>query len=660
MFRVFNCLTVEHDWRLVVVAGLVCFTASYCTISLFHRACSSRGRASTTWVVIASLAAGFGIWATHFIAMLAYDPGIGIAYDVGLTALSLLAAVVVTCGGLCVATYVPTPWAAPLGGGIFGTGVASMHYLGMSALEIPGHISWAPGLVVASIVFGLLFGAAALGIAARRDRFFNTLVGAVLLTLAIVSHHFTAMGAVEITPDPTRGAGVLAIAPMVLAISIANAAIAVLGMCIVAAMMDRHLRRQSAQTVAALNNMPHGLCMFDAKKRLVICNDGYAETYRLPPELRKTGARHEDIIAHRILSGLLAGEKSEDAVEQKLAILGTLSTKDTSRRIDQLSDGRLICVTRRPLTGGGWVATHEDITERQAFERQRAHMASQESRRVSIDNAIATFRGQVEEVLGTVSDNTHAMKSTATALFDSSDQTTQRAKDALRESNEASAHVATVAASAEQLSRSIAEINKDLAETVEIVGNAVVRVEATNTEYSGLASAAQKIGDVVKLIQDVAGQTNLLALNATIEAARAGEAGRGFAVVAAEVKSLAVQTAKATEEITKQIAAMQASAGGAIGVADKIQDRMHEISMRTSDAAASVLQQNDATTEITRNATRAAHGTNAVVTVLSEVSDAAIGTRAAAETVLTASNSVDSSIGNLRTEIELFLNKVAV
>ncbi|HJS62593.1 MAG TPA: hypothetical protein VJ800_12655, partial [Pseudolabrys sp.] len=99
---------------------------------------------------------------------------------------------------------------------------------------------------------------------------------------------------------------------------------------------------------------------------------------------------------------------------------------------------------------------------------------------------------------------------------------------------------------------------------------------------------------------------------------------------------------------------------GAIGVADKIQDRMHEISMRASDAAASVLQQNDATTEITRNATKAAHGTNAVVTVLSEVSDAAIGTRAAAETVLTASNSVDSSIGNLRAEIELFLNKVAV
>jgi len=660
VFRVFNCLTVEHDWRLVVVAGLVCFVASYCTISLFHRACSSRGRTSTTWVVVASLAAGFGIWATHFIAMLAYDPGVGVAYDIGLTALSLFAAVVVTCGGLCIATYVPTRWAAPLGGGIFGTGVASMHYLGMWALEIPGHISWAPELVVASIVFGMLFGAAALEIAARRDLFLNTFVGAVLLTLAIVSHHFTAMGAVEIVPDPTRIASVLAIAPMVLATSIANAAIAVLGMCIVAAVMDRHLRRQSAQTVAALNNMPHGLCMFDAKKRLVICNDGYAEMYRLPPELRKTGARHEDIIAHRVLSGLLAGEKSDDAVEQKLAVLGALSTKDTSRRIDQLSDGRLICVTRRPLAGGGWVATHEDITERQEFERQRAHMASQESRRVSIDNAIAAFREHVEAVLGTVGNNTNAMKATATKLFDSSDRTTQRAEEALHESNDASENVATVAASAEQLARSIADINKDLAETVGIVGNAVTRVEATNHEYSGLASSAQKIGDVVKLIQEVAGQTNLLALNATIEAARAGEAGRGFAVVASEVKSLAVQTARATDEISNQIAAMQASASGAIGVADAIQDRMREISKRTAEAAASVLQQNDATTEITRNAAKAALGTNAVVTALSEVSNAATDTRAAAETVLTASNSVDSSIGSLRTEIELFLDKVAV
>ena len=205
-----------------------------------------------------------------------------------------------------------------------------MHYLGMWALELPGRITWSLELVLASIVLGMLFGAAALAIAARRDTLLNTTVAALFLTLAIVLHHFTAMGAVEIVPDPTRVSSILSIAPMGLALAIANAAFAVLGMSIVASLMERRLRDQSAQTTAALNNMPHGLCMFDSKKRLVLCNDGYAEMYRLPPNLKKAGAHHEAIIAHRVLSGLLAVEKKDGAVEQKIADLGSLSTRDTS------------------------------------------------------------------------------------------------------------------------------------------------------------------------------------------------------------------------------------------------------------------------------------------------------------------------------------------
>ena len=312
------------------------------------------------------------------------------------------------------------------------------------------------------------------------------------------------------------------------------------------------------------------------------------------------------------------------------------------------------------MAGGGWVAVHEDITERERLEKQRDHLASQEARRVSNDTAISFFRGRVEEVLGTVSNNTNAMKLTATALFGSSDQTTQRAEEALRESNEAQDNVEMVTASAELLSASIAEVNQKLSQATQMVDNAVSEAEAANNKYAGLAEAAQKIGDVVKMIHNVAGQTNLLALNATIEAARAGEAGRGFAVVASEVKLLAVQTAKATDEITKHIAAVQNLTSGAIEAIYNIQKRMRHIESCTSDATDLILHQNAATIEITANAEKASSGTSSFVAVLNEVSIAAIGTRAAAETVLTASNSVDTSVGNLRAEIESFLDKVAL
>ena len=142
MFRVFNCLASEHDWRLVIVAGIVCFLASLTAISLFNRARATTGRARAAWIVSAGAATGCGIWATHFIAMLAYDPGVSIAYNIGLTALSLVAAALVTAGGLAVAVYLPERWSAPLGGAVVGGGIAGMHYTGMWAVELPGRVTW--------------------------------------------------------------------------------------------------------------------------------------------------------------------------------------------------------------------------------------------------------------------------------------------------------------------------------------------------------------------------------------------------------------------------------------------------------------------------------------------------------------------------------------
>src|SRR3954468_4453527 len=165
MFRVLTCLATEHDWRLVVVAGLVCFLASLTAISLFNRARATAGRARAIWILAAGAAAGCGIWATHFVAMLAYEPGIAIAYNIGLTALSLAAAAGVTAIGLAIPAYSTNRSAAPVGGGIVGAGVACMHYTGMWALELPGHVTWSFGLVLASIALGMLLGIFAMAVA---------------------------------------------------------------------------------------------------------------------------------------------------------------------------------------------------------------------------------------------------------------------------------------------------------------------------------------------------------------------------------------------------------------------------------------------------------------------------------------------------------------
>jgi methyl-accepting chemotaxis protein len=219
--------------------------------------------------------------------------------------------------------------------------------------------------------------------------------------------------------------------------------------------------------------------------------------------------------------------------------------------------------------------------------------------------------------------------------------------------------VETAATAAAELSVSIKEISRQLGQANQVVRAAAEDATATNQDISGLAHVAQKIGDVVKLIQDIAGQTNLLALNATIEAARAGEAGRGFAVVASEVKSLAVQTAKATEEITHEILSVQNSSSKAVSAIREITRRMQDISTYTGAVAVSVEQQELATGEISHNVASAANGAKSIVAALDEVAGGVTQTRGSAQTVLAASEEVENATAKLRSEVEAFLRTVA-
>jgi len=193
-----------------------------------------------------------------------------------------------------------------------------------------------------------------------------------------------------------------------------------------------------------------------------------------------------------------------------------------------------------------------------------------------------------------------------------------------------------------------------------VVGSAATEAQSTNSDITELAEAAQKIGDVVKLIQSVAGQTNLLALNATIEAARAGAAGKGFAVVASEVKALAVQTAKATDDIASQIAAVQDSTRSAVTAIGSIAGRMQEISQFTAAIAAAAEQQNAATKEISGGVAAAAAGTKSVVAVLGRVSGSIGDMHKTADTVLAASQAVERAADSLRGSVDGFLRRVAV
>jgi len=370
MYRVFNCLNLEHDWRLVALAAIVCFFASLAAINLFFRAKATAGRVRATWTLTAGAAGGCGIWATHFIAMLAYEPGIPTGYNFGLTALSLFAAAAVTTAGLGFAVYHPSRWNPAIGGAFVGAGVACMHYLGMWALEVPGRVTWSIDLVLASILFGLVLGAAALAVAARDASLRGMLQAALLLTLAIVSHHFTAMGAVEIVPDPTRIIESFSLSSDSLAIVIAGGAISVLGMCVVAAMGDQRsqekMREQNLRLDAALNNMCQGLCMFDAEDRLLINNERYIQMYGLDRDLIGPGCSLEDLIAHRIAAGTFAGEPRRYIADVRASI----AEGKTGRSVMELPDGRAIEVVTELIPGGGWVVTHEDITEGRRAQRE--------------------------------------------------------------------------------------------------------------------------------------------------------------------------------------------------------------------------------------------------------------------------------------------------
>ena len=298
------------------------------------------------------------------------------------------------------------------------------------------------------------------------------------------------------------------------------------------------------------------------------------------------------------------------------------------------------------------------INADQLAEEQRKDQETQSERAELINTLAGDFDSKVADVIHRVDGATKSMSASATDMAKNADSTMGQASTVSAAAVQASSNVETVAAAAEELSSSIDEISRQVVESNRIAGQAVIDAQKTNEEVQSLATAASRIGEVVALITDIADQTNLLALNATIEAARAGDAGKGFAVVASEVKNLANQTARATEEISAQIGDIQSATQNSVGSIGGISKTIEHINEIAAGIAAAVEQQGSATQEIARNVEEAARGTSDVTHTIDLVSNSATETEQSANRMVSNVELVASEFNSLTDEVKTFLDNI--
>jgi diguanylate cyclase (GGDEF)-like protein/PAS domain S-box-containing protein len=369
MLKVIGCFTDAHDFWLVGLAALMCALAAFTCVELLRHACRASRRMRAVWVAVAAVAGGSGIWATHFIAMLAFEPGLPSAYHVGLTVLSLVYAVVLTGLGLAVALLRTVPLAAALGGAMLGLGIAAMHYTGMAAFEIAGRIAWDPALVAASLIVGGLLGGLALSAALAGASPRGRLAGAGLLLVAICGHHFVAMGAVTIVPDPSVAISQSAVPARWLAVGVALAGFAILLLACAALALDIRDRRRTGLERERLHSLANAaveglvVCRGDA---IVSANDSFGNLVGLAP------ADLPGVALSRFLpdaaARLALADRSDQPIEAELRRAG---------------DGRIpVELIMRPVTYGNqphYALAVRDLRARRRAEGQIEYLAHHDS-----------------------------------------------------------------------------------------------------------------------------------------------------------------------------------------------------------------------------------------------------------------------------------------
>jgi diguanylate cyclase (GGDEF)-like protein len=377
MYRVIACLTTDHDRWLVVLAALVCIATTLTSFLMYSIADSSTGPRRFMWAALTGVAAGSGVWSTHFVAMLAYKGAMPTNYEPVWTGLSLLIAILIAGAGFVVSTgksYV----SAALGGLLIGLSIGTMHYTGMTALLIPGSISWDTHLVAASFAFGIVIAGSAIVAFKALTGSRAIITAGLLLALAICVLHFTAMGAVTVVPDPTVEFHESGMNRGHLALTITAVTFIVLICVFSAATVQRAnlryeavLSEQNALLEAAMRYLPVGLSMFDRDQRLIMCNPAYRKLYGLSEDLTRAGAHYSDILATVARATATVGCAGQLIVNHRQK----LDSGDSFSETMAFEDGRTIVKKVGPIAGGGWVDVQEDVTAQREQEARIAHMA---------------------------------------------------------------------------------------------------------------------------------------------------------------------------------------------------------------------------------------------------------------------------------------------
>jgi diguanylate cyclase (GGDEF)-like protein/PAS domain S-box-containing protein len=327
MLTVYNCIANAHDLRLVGLAVVICALASFTAINLLHHVRRSDGRMRRFWLCVAAVVTGFGIWATHFIAMLAFSPGMPSGYNIALTLLSLFAAILLTGAGLVMAVSAMRDAGAWLGGAIVGGGIAAMHYTGMAAFEIQGHIIWNPVLVAVSIALGGLLAAAALPVGLRSAALKWKFLGALILTIAICSHHFTGMAAAAIVPDPTIEISSAALPAGLLSVGVAFASFVIIALALAGVTIQMRDRRRSELETERMRGLANaaveGLVVCDGQT-IVTVNNSFATLIGSPADKLIGASFHQFFPEERTVLRLF--ENSDSSIEGDLLKLDGTTT----------------------------------------------------------------------------------------------------------------------------------------------------------------------------------------------------------------------------------------------------------------------------------------------------------------------------------------------